>query len=90
MSRRIHGDGSTTVTSADTTETVTISVTDEGCGWPIAPDGRRDTAPCRHGHGMPLARRLVEQLSGRLVIARHGHHPRIDVIVTPSNRALEP
>ena len=87
----VHGAGATAVTSAVAAETITISVTDEGNGWPISPDrpaastdgaGRPET----HGHGMPLAERLIDQLPGRLVIARRTHHPRVDVIVGRADR----
>ena len=87
----VHGGGATTVTSALAAETITISVTDEGSGWPItserpaqdAGDGGSDGP---HGHGMPLAQRLIGQLPGRLVVARPSHHPRIDVIVGRADR----
>ncbi|MCU1504470.1 MAG: two-component system histidine kinase, partial [Ilumatobacteraceae bacterium] len=83
----VHGAGHTRVDHAIGTESVTLTVGDEGEGWAPAPrlDGAEEGATPRaerpHGLGLPLARRLIETMPGRLVIARSGRHPRIDLVV---------
>ena len=69
-----HGAGAVVVSHHAAADTVTISVSDEG-------DGFADDAASKNGLGLPLARRLVEALPGRLVIQRAGGHTRIDIIV---------
>ena len=69
-----HGAGAVVVSHHATADTVTISVSDEGRGF-------ADDAASKNGLGLPLARRLVEALPGRLVIQRAGGHTRIDIIV---------
>ena len=79
-----HGDGIVRIGATSTDETVTITITDDGDGLvPGTPDQSGDTL---HGFGLPLARRLVASMPGRLVIARSAPKPRLDVVlqrVTP-------
>lgn len=83
-----HGAGEVRVTARVTASSITIAVTDHGRGFG---DGRpagsdllgSDTAVSGddHGLGLPLARRLVEAMHGRLVIARRGPDPVIEVVL---------
>ncbi|MEP7202025.1 MAG: HAMP domain-containing sensor histidine kinase [Ilumatobacteraceae bacterium] len=70
-----HGDGEVRIERYITPETVTLSITDEGRGFADSP------ADETHGLGLPLARRLIESMPGRLVIARSAAHPRIDIVL---------
>ena len=69
----LHGNGTTTIDVAHTEETVTITVSDEGDGF--ADGGRGAASPGGHGHGLPLARRLLSAMHGRLTITRPGSNP---------------
>lgn len=85
-----HGAGEVRVDHTVTETTVTISVTDEGPGFSTAttqdePPSHHDTS--LHGLGLPLARRLVEALPGRLTITRDAPHPQIDIVL---QRTLPP
>lgn len=83
-----HGVGEVRVAARLTAGSVTITVTDHGPGF----GDRRDTGsdhPERgatasgdgHGLGLPLARRLVEAMHGRLVIAHRGPHPVVEIVL---------
>ncbi len=80
-----HGAGEVRVDHTVTETTVTISVTDEGPGFSTPttqdepPSHQDDTS--LHGLGLPLARRLVEALPGRLTITRDAPHPQIDIVL---------
>ena len=56
-------------------ETLTISISDEGAGLTNSPPDDL------HGLGLPLARRLVASMPGRLVIAGAAAHPRVDIVL---------
>jgi signal transduction histidine kinase len=70
-----HGAGEVRIDNRVGSDTVTLSITDEGPGFLDAP------ADGLHGLGLPLARRLIEAMPGRLVIAHAGPHPSIDVVL---------
>jgi len=81
-----HGRGAVRIGAEAGLETVTISVSDDGPGFPDAfqpgwraPDEAGDGL---HGVGLPLARRLVTSMPGRLVFVRLRPRPRIDIVVT--------
>ena len=83
-----HGAGEVRVTARATASSVTISVMDHGPGFGDDRIGGidllgRDPAASGEGHGLglPLARRLVEAMHGRLVIARRGPHPVIEIVL---------
>jgi len=86
-----HGAGEVRIDHTVTEATVTISVSDEGPGFntpttlddPATP--QHDTS--LHGLGLPLARRLVEALPGRLTITRASPRPQIDIVL---QRTLPP
>ena len=71
-------------------ETVTISVRDEGPGFPPPDQQPTIQDPARthtsneheeQGMGLPLARRLIEAMPGRLTISRPGPRPQIDIVL---------
>jgi signal transduction histidine kinase len=70
-----HGSGEVRIDHLVAADTVTISIVDEGPGFTATP------ADDLHGLGLPLARRLVESMPGRLVVARSGAHPRVDIVL---------
>ena len=73
-----HGAGQVRVEHTVADDTVTIAVTDDGEGFtPPAPD----VGTSLHGLGLPLARRLIEAMPGRLTIARTAPHPRIEIVL---------
>lgn len=75
-----HGEGEVRIALHGGADTVTITVTDEGPGFqPPAPTSG-DTGSTS-GLGLPLARRLVEALPGRLVIRRTSRNPQIDIVL---------
>ncbi len=87
-----HGDGEVRIDHTVTETTVTISVTDEGPGftppsWVERPSTRQ-VDESLHGLGLPLARRLVTAMPGRLTISRATPHPQIDIVLqrTPAPR----
>jgi signal transduction histidine kinase len=78
-----HGGGEVRVDHSSTTETVTLSVTDEGRSDGTSatePDGA-DSMSVPHGLGLPLARRLIEALPGRLSIHGSSRSWRADVVL---------
>ncbi len=85
-----HGAGEVTIGIEAGPDTVTISVRDEGPGFPppdqnpSISDGsgtRTANGHEQHGMGLPLARRLIEAMPGRLTIARSGPRPQVDVVL---------
>lgn len=81
-----HGDGEVRVSLRVAHDALTISVSDEGSGFdvdPLAmtPSGEGEADAPLHGFGLPLARRLVESMDGRLTISRTGPHPSVDIVV---------
>ena len=89
-----HGRGAVRIGAEAGLETVTISVSDDGPGFPDAFEpGRRAPAEAGdglHGVGLPLARRLVTSMPGRLVFVRLRPRPRIDIVVTALHRPRRP
>jgi len=81
-----HGAGEVRIDHTVTTDAVTITVTDEGPGFSGAPLSPREPGGVSaegalHGLGLPLARRLVETMPGRLTITRVAPHPQIDIVL---------
>jgi signal transduction histidine kinase len=81
-----HGRGAVRVSAEAALEAVTISVSDDGPGFPEAFEPGRltpdEAGDGQHGVGLPLARRLVTSMPGRLVFVRLRPRPRIDIVVT--------
>lgn len=80
------GAGEVRIDHTVTTDAVTITVTDEGPGFSGAPLSPREPGGVSaegalHGLGLPLARRLVETMPGRLTITRVAPHPQIDIVL---------
>jgi signal transduction histidine kinase len=73
-----HGSGEVRIDHHVAADTITISIMDEGEGF------KSTTVDDLHGLGLPLARRLVESMPGRLVIARTSARPRIDIVLQRS------
>jgi signal transduction histidine kinase len=71
----VHGAGEIRIEHAFTQDTVTISVSDEGPGF-----STQEPTP-GHGLGLPLARRLIESMPGRLTTVRAESQPRIDILL---------
>ena len=80
-----HGAGEVRLEHAEAIDSVTITVADEGPGFVNAAPAPTD-ASAAHGLGLPLARRLVEALPGRLVIRRPSPHPQIDIVLRRADR----
>ena len=78
-----HGNGEVRVEHTVTADTVIITVSDEGDGFStsIAETHETDSASPRHGLGLPLARRLIETMPGRLTITPAGPGPRVDIVL---------
>ena len=79
-----HGQGRVTVSVSVTADSVTVAVSDEGTGFIEDPTEERGSAtrsPLGHGLGLPLAQRLLESISGRLVIRRSGPRPEIALVL---------
>jgi signal transduction histidine kinase len=84
-----HGAGNIDIGISATDDAVTISVTDEGRGFALAAALDDDTSSGGsddevHGLGLPLARRLVEAMPGRLSIVDSGPNPQIDILLRRS------
>ena len=75
-----HGAGAVQLYHTVATDAVTITVADEGPGFADATPPHADDS-AEHGLGLPMARRLVEALPGRLVIRRASPYPQIDIVL---------
>jgi len=80
-----HGEGDVTVDVRVGDESVTLQVADEGPGFSESPFDADVDEPADGDRsrrlGLPLARRLVESMPGRITVARLGPRPQIDVIL---------
>lgn len=84
----VHGSGETRMDHTVGSDSVTITVSDEGPGLStntISGGLGADGVP--HGLGLPLARRLITSMPGRFSIVHPGRHPRIDIIIGRADRA---
>ncbi len=84
-----HGHGAVRIDHSVASETVTITVSDEGPGF-VEADADNTDGESSHGLGIPLARRLVEALPGRLNIRRTASHPQIDIVLQRANVSQSP
>ncbi len=75
-----HGAGEVRLDYTVATDAIIITVSDDGPGFTDTASNPADDS-AEHGLGLPLARRLVEALPGRLVIRRLSPHPQIDVVL---------
>jgi signal transduction histidine kinase len=81
-----HGAGEVRVDHNIAADSVTVTVTDEGHGFADAPSPTSANhlgveSGNLHGLGLPLARRLVEAMPGRLTISHAGDHPRVEIVL---------
>lgn len=79
-----HGQGQVSLSVAVAADSVTIVISDEGPGFvDEQPPGEGSAAATRTGHGLglPLAQRLIESVSGRLVIRRAGPRPQVALVL---------
>ncbi|MGB8360115.1 MAG: HAMP domain-containing sensor histidine kinase, partial [Acidimicrobiia bacterium] len=84
-----HGGGRVELDLEVGLDSATISVSDEGEGFPpsmsldslFSPDTETS-----QGLGLPLARRLVETMGGRVSVRRSGPGPRIDIVLARADR----
>ena len=72
----VHGSGAVHIGTVWSDDTVTIAVSDEGRGL-LEPQPTSNTGR----HGLTLARRLIEDLPGRLVVPEPGPHPRFEIVL---------
>ncbi len=80
-----HGAGEVGVAVSIASDTVTVTVSDEGPGFSLDASAAQAATSSGHGLGLPLARRLVEALPGRLVIRRASPRPLIDIVIQRSD-----
>lgn len=81
-----HGSGTIRVSTATSAESIRIIVTDEGPGFDAAHVERSDDSS--HGMGLPLARRLVDAMGGRLVLPADGPSPQVQIILRRANPTI--
>jgi signal transduction histidine kinase len=85
----LHGEGDVDMKLDVGEESVTISISDEGPGFVSLANPEsifsRDTETSS-GLGLPLARRLVETMGGRLSLGRPGPRPRIEIVLQRADR----
>ncbi|MEO6125378.1 MAG: HAMP domain-containing sensor histidine kinase [Ilumatobacteraceae bacterium] len=90
----LHGAGETRLSHVVGHESITITVTDEGPGLAAAVArsslrGEAEQTEMNHGLGLPMARRLINSMPGRLTIAHAGHHPRIEIVIGRADTSTE-
>lgn len=72
-----HGQGGVEVLVEVSAESLALVVSDEGPGF--APSVAADRSG--HGLGLPLAHRLMDSISGRLVVRRAGPRPQVALVL---------
>ena len=84
-----HGAGPVELAVRLTAGSITIAVSDAGLGFGdgqtmIFDYSEHSPEVSREGHGLglPLARRLIEAMHGRLVLAHRGPHPVIEIVLS--------
>lgn len=75
-----HGAGEVRIETRCTDASITIAITDHGDGFGPGGSEGHPTDPT-HGFGLSLAERLIASSRGRLVIARRGRHPIVEVVL---------
>ncbi|MCU1390188.1 MAG: hypothetical protein JWL72_3526 [Ilumatobacteraceae bacterium] len=76
----VHGGGEVRLAASVGDDSVTLSVSDEGPGFASGVGANDPTSA--HGLGLPLARRLVHAMPGRMSIVEAGRHPRIEIVLS--------
>ena len=78
-----HGTGIVRIVDEVSVETVTISISDEGPAARPTATGISEL----HGHGLALARRLIEAMPGRLTVIDEGPSYRVELLLRRTNGA---
>jgi signal transduction histidine kinase len=81
----VHGAGAVRIESRFTDESITVAITDHGQGFPPIDPKAAPNPDSTHGFGLALAERLLVACDGRLVIARRGTNPTIEVVLRREN-----
>jgi signal transduction histidine kinase len=84
-----HGSGRVGLDLEVGQDSATISVSDEGEGFPSSMSSDSLFSPdpeTSQGLGLPLARRLVETMGGRMSVRGSGPGPRIDIVLARADR----
>ena len=76
-----HGAGEVRVETRFTDESITVAITDHGQGFPPDDPNATSAPDGTHGFGLALAERLLASSQGRLVIARRGPTPTIEIVL---------
>lgn len=82
----LHGGGSVVMKCDVGEDAVTISVSDQGPGFASMATPESMFSDETPGLGLPLARRLVESMGGRMSLRHGGPQPRIDIVLERADR----
>ncbi len=86
-----HGAGEVRIEARSTDGSVSISVTDQGQGFPSQPgEIGPEVTDATHGFGLSLAQRLLAADRGRLVIAHRGPNPVIELVLRRDGGVSDP
>jgi signal transduction histidine kinase len=86
-----HGGGEVKVDHRVDDDSVTLQITDEGPGFATAPFQPDEAAAAPSGRpsrslGLPLAKRLIESMPGRITVTRMGPGPQFEVVLQRADR----
>ncbi|MCW2845376.1 MAG: Histidine kinase [Nocardioides sp.] len=80
-----HGAGTVQVLVSQHPDVVKVAVSDEGPGFTTASGSPQPTSPTdrvsTHGLGLPLARRYVEAMGGKLILPSRDASPQVEVVL---------
>jgi len=89
-----HGAGEVRLDHIVNDDSVTLRITDQGPGFAAPPflSDESTEAPAgtpHRGLGLPLAKRLIESMPGRMAIMRAAPHPQIDLVLQRADSFLQ-